>query len=102
MAADDVRRFGFDAAWSREAGYPARTVRVGEFFGCSTLLPWKRARTLNVPVRVARGLPVIVTLLRYVQSDLSVTLREEIVLPFFWKRTFTLPEQITERVAAGQ
>jgi len=32
-----------------------------------------------------------------VQSDRTLTLREEIVVPRFWNRTATTPEQITAR-----
>jgi hypothetical protein len=43
-----------------------------------------------------------VTLLVYLQFDRTATLREEMVALSFWKRTFTVPEQITLGVGSSQ
>lgn len=57
-------------------------------------MPWNLGRTRNVFRRV-RTRRVNTTRLRNVQSGLTLTLRDEIVVVRFWNRTFTLPAQAT-------
>jgi len=70
-------------------------VCLDEFFGRSKALPWKRARTLSAPRRLAARV-LNETRLRYVQLDRRLTLRDETVVVRFWKRTFTLPLQMAD------
>lgn len=84
-----------------EPRQPARTVLVEEFLGSKSELPRNLARTRRTPRRVNNRV-LNVTLPVYVQSALTRTLRDEIVVLRFWNRTFTMPTQATLRGTTAQ